>query len=583
MKMYRAVVGSLMCLAQLVNARDDDDDDRLATPAVTRINSGIVASELGTVLDLSYREVDELPGDGMDTCFHCRYFNLVEPGVLVGRGEGAQYPWPNGDHMDSWLLSSSAETPTKVAVIRDSSTSANLWVRKVNGRYYAAGGEAVGPDEPDYRWDDENRDGIRVFSADSLEELLAGAWLVPSHDDSTLALGGQHAGCFTARRDNGACMYDSKVSLVRHTSQVHGVVWLLYTRLNLKEHGGRYVQVATTQGDAIRGPYGPLEQINVVGYDRRGPSNLYFIAVDNNPLDASTLLGLMPVNEGETGLGNGVGESYIALSISCDGINWSSLTKLVWSTGREGRTYDHPVDGLLYEDGRLYLLMHHDVPNISPFAPRQSRIAKYELNIAAVRDVTVNAKATLTGCLAPPLIPLLPPPTVLPPRVSPVLSPAPPAPPPPSPLPSPPQLKARPPLPPSTLLLPTLLPPASELAQPLITPEATTGVSDAAGPKASAGSSAGHNDATAAPREPCMPCDTSFTTLLLSSFASFVLGAAVHHFLSFRLSKAVPGPLHKRPRHKRLSLRRHTRLAEEEAVECGHAGQRGEDSTRANA
>jgi hypothetical protein len=45
---------------------------------------------------------------------------------------------------------------------------------------------------------------------------------------------------------------------------------------------------------------------------------------------------LAQVNEGVPGKGNGDGQSYIALSISCDGFHWSPLTILLWSTGRQG-------------------------------------------------------------------------------------------------------------------------------------------------------------------------------------------------------------------------------------------------------
>ena len=45
---------------------------------------------------------------------------------------------------------------------------------------------------------------------------------------------------------------------------------------------------------------------------------------------------MLPINEGEEGQGNGNGESYIGLSFSCDGFSWSSLTRLVGSTGLQG-------------------------------------------------------------------------------------------------------------------------------------------------------------------------------------------------------------------------------------------------------
>ena len=225
-------------------------------------------------------------------------------------------------------------------------------------------------------------------------------------------------------------MFDNKVSAVRRVDPDGSAHWLLYARANLKKAGGRFVQVAKSVHDDLHAPYEPFQLINLEGYDRDGPGNVYFIAATNNPLDSDTIIGLVPINEGSSGTGNGAGESYIAITFSCDGVNWSKVTILVWSTGLEGRTYDHPVDGLLYEDGKLIFMVHNNVPHIapqsSPHATEASKILKYELNVDKVRSLSAEAKSHLPGC----------PTSSSPPR---------PRPPPPRPRPPPPSSSPRPP------------------------------------------------------------------------------------------------------------------------------------------
>eukprot|EP00966_Prymnesium_polylepis_P131531 3042331-Prymnesium_polylepis.1 len=149
-------------------------------------------------------------------------------------------------------------------------------------------------------------------------------------------------------------MFDGKISAVR----MHDGHFLLYARANLKERGGRFVVVARSLTTAAWGEgdenYGDFELLSIEGYDRNGPGNLYFAAVDQHPwigLFPGVLIGLFPVNRGVPGEGNGDGESFVALSFSCDGVHWSALEPLVWSVGLHGRTWDHPVDGLLLEEG----------------------------------------------------------------------------------------------------------------------------------------------------------------------------------------------------------------------------------------
>ncbi|KAL1503805.1 hypothetical protein AB1Y20_012273 [Prymnesium parvum] len=422
-----------------------------------RFNPALVARQVETVLDLTDEDdfflYDDDDGPRRRRPLDMRYFNLLDPPWLVARGQGARHPPPNDDTYDSWLLSPTSR-PTRI--VDDTSLSQSLWARKLDGRYFAIGGEDVSAEDWEFRGAGvEGRDGLRVLEAESLDAIRRGAWMTPAHTPATLAVRGNHAGCATARQATGYCMFDNKVSAARWRGR-----WMLYARANLKKEGGRHVQVAASTADSPHGPYAPFELLRVEGYDAHGPGNIYFIAVEANPVDAATLVGLLPINEGEEGKGNGDGPSYIGVSVSCDGVSWSKPEVLVWSTGREGRTYDHPVDGWLQEDGALSFLVHNNVPHISPFAAEASRIVKFEVKRPALRELTAAAKLRL-GC---PEDGPSPPPPSTPPSPPPSPSPSPPPPPSPSPFPSSsplPLLSPPPPLPwvtspsSSTLALPS--------------------------------------------------------------------------------------------------------------------------------
>ena len=231
-------------------------------------------------------------------------------------------------------------------IIKDPLVAHNFVLRRVGTRFIGMGGTGLqngGAEEA----------GIRLFTADSAAEIHSGRWL---NSASSVIVRGDHPGCVEARpKWNGICEYDGKISFVRMTS-AGSVVWHVFARTNLKPHGGRFVQVASAS--SAQGPYGAFQPIQIDGYDEGGPGgNIYFAAVDNNPLDSETMLGLFPVNLGDEKEGNGDGESFIALSLSCDGVHWSRLTKLVWSIGRFGRTWDQPVDGVVLHGDNVYILV----------------------------------------------------------------------------------------------------------------------------------------------------------------------------------------------------------------------------------
>ena len=87
--------------------------------------------------------------------------------------------------------------------------------------------------------------------------------------------------------------------------------------------GARFVQ--TTSARNATGPWAPFEPIRIRGYDASAQSNnIYFAAVNENPVDAGSLLGVFPVNAGRNG-------TFVGLALSCDGVRFSRMTRLLAS------------------------------------------------------------------------------------------------------------------------------------------------------------------------------------------------------------------------------------------------------------
>jgi hypothetical protein len=417
-----------------------------------------------------------------------RYFDIVEPGsrelfnergtplVLAARG-GYGADDPADETWNMQLVEASAQS---TLVVWDRGFAANGFMRKFGDEYLAFGGEYVDNNEGEWQEYDP-RDGAHVLRSDSLQKVRDGEWYSPDHgfqrdgccdwvpSPHQFALDGWHGGRRDARGGlDNVMMFDGKFSVVRHRGH-----WLLYARANLKQHGGRFAVVARSRTEAPWGDdaYEDFQLISISGYDYSGPGNVYFVAVDRHPFDDDMLVGLMPVNMGQPGEGNGDGESFIALSLSCDGLHWSRLTKLVWSVGRNGRTWDHPVDGLLLEEGgNVSFLVHRNVMDISPLAPEDSRILRYRLRTDAFHALSLQARQQLSSCSQPPVPPHPPPP------LSPTPSPPPPPPPPPSfprsspPSPWPPPLQS-PLFPPSPIPPPPSCPPPPSPRSPPPSPQ----------------------------------------------------------------------------------------------------------------
>eukprot|EP00966_Prymnesium_polylepis_P192704 4466649-Prymnesium_polylepis.1 len=107
------------------------------------------------------------------------------------------------------------------------------------------------------------------------------------------------------------------------------------------------------------------------------------------------LIALFPVNLGDEEP-NSEGESFIASAVSCDGVRWSETPTPF------GRTWDHPVDGIVTAGGAVYFFLNLDVERISE-NDGDARIQQYRFNTAALQAQVQRARQGWgAGCRAPP-------------------------------------------------------------------------------------------------------------------------------------------------------------------------------------
>lgn len=214
-------------------------------------------------------------------------------------------------------------------------------------------------------------------------------------------LSGTHGGCVECRHQNmGSCEFDGMLSFARFRGR-----YLIYARANLqRSHGGRFVQVATSEGGDPAGPYGPFRLLRIGGVAQPHAANIYFAAVKQNPIDPQTLLGLFPV-----ALSPGAGASLqprmddgvVGLSISCDGVSWSPLVVLTNSMAFENRSVDQPADGLLLRGNTVYATVHRNVPHICKGRQHASSyLEPHAIDRTLLQKMVSAAHETLPGCAA---------------------------------------------------------------------------------------------------------------------------------------------------------------------------------------
>ena len=287
---------------------------------------------------------------------------------FVARAYGERIPDGGGAHeFLTYLVDTDGAA---ALIVRDRSLSHNLVVKRSRSSahesgdvvYFGVGGQDMRP-----RYD--SRDGVRLLSAPSLGAVRDGVWLNPSHEGNLL-FEGSHAGCVTARNEDQVCEFDGKmgaafvpstgawhvfvrqnyrqsggryVAVLTSTSGISGPYGSMRAlqivghvpgevcvtrahKAQLERHGTNHaaVHMLPHAHTTLRSP-GPHPR----AYDHLSPAqplptsilillhspgwptdcaqgNLYFAAVDTNPVDETgeSLLGLFPVNEGQPGCGN---------------------------------------------------------------------------------------------------------------------------------------------------------------------------------------------------------------------------------------------------------------------------------------
>lgn len=102
------------------------------------------------------------------------------------------------------------------------------------------------------------------------------------------------------------------------------------------------------------------------------------------------------------------GRSSIAISLSLDGLRWSSITDLHLSPDAgAGRTLDHPVDGWVRRGNEVLFYIQHQVPGVwhqrlrngkccsQPPAEWPKGLVAHHTPVAALEDFTARAKSEL--------------------------------------------------------------------------------------------------------------------------------------------------------------------------------------------
>ncbi|KAH8061994.1 ligase [Aureococcus anophagefferens] len=145
----------------------------------------------------------------------------------------------------------------------------------------------------------------------------------------------------------------------------------------VERHGRRPVAFAP----APAGPFGAFTPVSILGW---GPcdvpfASVYYAAVNANPTDGATLLGLFPVNRG--------GRCVLGLAATCDGVHFGALEELL-DLGCEiqGRTADYPVDGFLVDGDAHAVFVHRDMPTEDIVKAGAERLAPRLTFSSADRD-----------------------------------------------------------------------------------------------------------------------------------------------------------------------------------------------------
>jgi len=259
----------------------------------------------------------------------------------------------------------------------------NFALYAVGSQLYAVGGRA--------RTDTSRRRygmaGARVYGPIADAALQSG---LRGWGAQRALIRGDHPGCVEERPTfSPKCEYDGRFSAAQLGRRI-----FLYARANTasrgktkKVFGGRHVQVASaSEDDPAR--FGPFALLRFAGYAPQSSRNIYFAAVKPNPINASTLLALLPMQHGR--------KAYIGLALTTDGSNFSRIVPLVPSIrGSRGRSAAQPADGWIVRGEDVFFYVHHDVPGVLEKAGGRSRLESYSLSKAELEDYTRTALGEL--------------------------------------------------------------------------------------------------------------------------------------------------------------------------------------------
>ncbi|KAJ1462533.1 hypothetical protein M885DRAFT_160681 [Pelagophyceae sp. CCMP2097] len=197
----------------------------------------------------------------------------------------------------------------------------NFALYAVGSQLYAVGGRA--------RTDTSRRRygmaGARVYGPIADAALQSG---LRGWGAQRALIRGDHPGCVEERPTfSPKCEYDGRFSAAQLGRRI-----FLYARANTasrgktkKVFGGRHVQVASaSEDDPAR--FGPFALLRFAGYAPQSSRNIYFAAVKPNPINASTLLALLPMQHGR--------KAYIGLALTTDATFRASC---LWSLPSAGR------------------------------------------------------------------------------------------------------------------------------------------------------------------------------------------------------------------------------------------------------
>ena len=194
-----------------------------------------------------------------------------------------------------------------------------------------------------------------------------------------------------------ACEFDGRLSLVQMPSDQS---FRLYARANLRYAalaGGRNVQ--TTQSSSLLSGWAPWQSVRLLGVDANWV-DIYFFAVQVNPVAPTTLMALMPISEPPW--------ACVALAFSRDGVTFSTPINLRWSrvgyrrhgsigystiSGFSARSEDQPVANMVFDPlswrGReqLLLYVHHAVGGTT-YRDATPHVAAYRVPARSLRQWT---------------------------------------------------------------------------------------------------------------------------------------------------------------------------------------------------